>query len=138
MNSFIDAIAFNFQTSGENFQVLFPKLPQRKFLHLRDENKRKQLFLFDLMIAEVEFFNDGRKSTDGFYNQMGKNGISTQWYINSHLKVVEFFKNGVREGISTSYHSNGVINNILNYKNNKVDGEAEGNQIGIWNFYTRN
>jgi antitoxin component YwqK of YwqJK toxin-antitoxin module len=106
------------------------------------------------MIAEVEFFNDGRKSTDGFYNQMGKNGISTQWYINSHLKVVEFFKNGVREGISTSYHSNGVINNILNYKNNKVDGEAvfyrddgtkdadgsysEGNQIGIWNFYTRN
>ena len=151
MSSFIEVIAFNFETIDDfsNFQVLFPKFSEK--LHIVSEYRTNELLFINFVVAETEFFRNGNKALEEFYNRNGKNGIIRHWYTNGQIESEETYVDGVKGGPGAICRPNGRIKSTYSYRNNKLNGEmisyynngqnsvegkySNGRKVGLWTYY---
>ena len=68
-----------------------------------------------------EFFNiDGSYSFKGNYLDGLKNGQWTSYYPNGKIKVIQFYKKGLKEGMAFSYNKKGELIERAVFKNDSI------------------
>ena len=68
-----------------------------------------------------EFFSaDGSYSFKGHYLNGFKNGQWTSFYPGGKIKVIQFYKKGLKEGMAFSYSEKGVLIEKAIFKNDTV------------------
>lgn len=82
----------------------------------------------ELKIAEIKYYENGKKELEGFYNEkLERNGKWIYWFENGKIWSECEYKNGIKEGKSTVFFENGQKRYEGNYKNDST--------IGVWKFW---
>jgi len=100
----------------------FPNGNKRTVLHLNEKGDRE---------GKCSFYNStGSKNEETYYKDGKAEGLSTEYYKDGQISLVENYKNGTRDGYYHSFYLTGGTKAEGWYK----DGEMQG----VWKFYYSN
>ncbi len=97
------------------------------------------------------YFKNGNLMSEENYHQGKLHGKVVNYYPNKKPTEITFYKNGLKEGLSKKFSSDGILIEELQYKNDKPNGLAKffelngnlkekgvyknGKRVGKWEFY---
>jgi len=70
----------------------------------------------------VLYENSGQKLYETNYKNGMKNGLETSWFKNGQKQYETNYKNGMKNGLTTGWNRNGQKESEANFKNGKNDG----------------
>jgi len=93
------------------------------FGYFGEDGNLKKVYVGNLLNGKQEgrwtfWFNNGRKSSEGFYKNGIKDGLETLWYNNGRKELEGTYKDGKLDGLFTFWYEDG-------------QKEIEGN-INVW------
>lgn len=72
------------------------------------------------------YYEDGQLAAQGvFYNSLKDSTWSYYSYYDKTLTATEEYQKGLRHGMMVNYYNNGIISEVLDWKNNRKDGVWE-------------
>ena len=137
----------NVELTYRKGEMIAYKIYNRNGDLIKESKKNNKEFLFE------NFYSDGTRRTTGIYqpNDLGKNGIWKFYDKNGVLESEEHYSNGMLNGRSTNYFTNGKKSEAVNFIDGKEDGYyvdyftnskmqtqgyyVAGLQEGVWHSY---
>ncbi|MCF8368453.1 MAG: hypothetical protein K9G76_05375 [Bacteroidales bacterium] len=81
------------------------------------------------LLKEVRYWDNGNKSIEGSYKNGLREGIWTAWHSNGTIWSTGEYKKGIEHGMKTVYHDNGQ-----KYYEGSIMNEE---RTGIWRFWDK-
>ena len=95
---------------------------------LKEKNNISMIKKTDLKNGlQTEWYDNGQKRIEGYYNDGKKEGLHTEWETNGWKEIERNYKNGKLHGLCIRYEF-GVITSKIEYKN----GVRHGTFIGFY------
>ena len=95
----------------------------------------KKVYMGNLLKGKKEgrwtrWFNNGRKSSKGFYKNGEIDGLVTEWYENGQKDLEGTYKDGKLDGFFTYWYKNGQKESEKTFKDGEMISRKEWNRDG--------
>jgi len=87
----------------------------------------------EIIVGDINFYGaEGRMTAEGSFDNKGeKDGLWKYYHPNGRLKESQILNSGVLVDTSFMYHTNGLLNIEIPYKDNKISGELSLYRNGV-------